>query len=306
MMTNKSKPAKKNINGILLLNKPLEMTSNHALQKIKRLFSAMKAGHTGSLDPLATGMLPICFGEATKFSQFLLDSDKEYEVTAQLGIKTTTGDAEGEILSTRPVENITMPRLKAILETFLGEIQQTPPMFSAVKYQGKPLYELARQGIEIERKSRPVTIYQLECTDLQSDKISLLIHCSKGTYVRTLVEDIGELLGCGAHVSYLHRTHVSPYQDTPMYTLEALEALQRDAGHDALKNLLLPVASSVDALRSVNLSTSAAFYLRTGQPVMVPHVPGEGLVRLFANDEFMGVGEILPDGLVAPRRLVCK
>lgn len=306
MMTNNIKPAKKNINGILLLDKPLEMTSNHALQKVKRLFSAMKAGHTGSLDPLATGMLPICFGEATKFSQFLLDSDKQYEVTARLGIKTTTGDAEGEILSTRPVENITMPRLNAILETFFGEIQQIPPMYSAVKFQGKPLYELARKGVEIERKPRPVTIYQLECTDMQTEEISLLIHCSKGTYVRTLVEDIGELLGCGAHVSYLHRTHVSPYQDTPMYTLEALETLQREQGHEVLKNLLLPIASSVDTLRSVHLSTSAAFYLRTGQPVMVPRTPGEGLVRLYANDEFIGVGEILPDGLVAPRRLVCK
>src|SRR5579862_9142002 len=225
---------KRQIHGILLLDKPLGMTSNAALQKVKRLFNAKKAGHTGSLDPLATGMLPICFGEATKFSQFLLESDKCYQVEAKLGVKTRTGDAEGEVIAVKPVMDLTCERLEAVLSQFVGQIQQIPPMYSALKIQGKPLYELARQGIEIPREARSVQIYRLQLIDFQAETLKFEVQCSKGTYVRTLVEDIGELLGCGAHVSALRRTVVLPYNEIKMYTLDALEEIHQQFGMDAL------------------------------------------------------------------------
>lgn len=300
-----NKTTKKSINGILLLDKPIGITSNGALQKVKRLFNAKKAGHTGSLDPLATGMLPICFGEATKFSQYLLESDKQYRVKVQLGIKTTTGDAEGSVISTRPVENITLERLTALMQQFTGAIQQIPPMFSALKHQGTPLYELARKGVEVERAAREVQIFSLTCDGLEHDTFHMDVHCSKGTYVRTLAEDIGEELGCGAHVIGLRRVSVTPYQQSNMYTFEALEELFNTLGSTGLESLLLPVESSVEALPAVKLSTSSAFYMRTGQSVMVPHMPTHGLVRLYSNESaFLGVGEILDDGRVAPRRLI--
>lgn len=296
---------KKNINGILLLDKSIGLTSNGALQRVKHLFSAKKAGHTGSLDPLATGMLPICFGEATKFSQYLLESDKQYRVLVKLGERTTTGDAEGEIIATKPVDNITLENIVTVAQQFMGKIQQIPPMFSAIKQNGKPLYELARKGIEVERAARTVKIYSIQCDGFENTTFNLDVHCSKGTYVRTLVEDIGEKLGCGAHVAGLRRVSVTPYQQTKMYTFAALEELLKEFGSSALTQLLLPVESSVQAIPAVKLSTSAAFYIRTGQPVMVPHLPTEGLVRLYGDDGiFMGVGEILDDGRVAPRRLV--
>lgn len=295
---------KNNINGILLLDKPLGVTSNGILQRVKHLFNAKKAGHTGSLDPLATGMLPICFGEATKFSQYLLESDKEYRVTIKLGVKTTTGDAEGEVVATQSVEGITHEQLLALLPQFTGAIQQIPPMFSAIKHQGKPLYELARKGLEVERAPRVVQIYRLQMDGLQGDILNLDIHCSKGTYVRTLAEDIGDKLGCGAHVIGLRRTFVSPYQRTKMITFEALEAMHKELGFAHLNQLLLPIESSVTVFPAIRLSTSSAFYIRTGQPVMVPHLPTQGFVRLYGDDDiFMGVGEILDDGRVAPRRI---
>jgi tRNA pseudouridine55 synthase len=290
---------KQNIQGILLLNKPIGITSNAALQKVKRLFRAKKAGHTGSLDPLATGMLPICFGEATKFSQFLLDSDKQYFVTMKLGIKTTTGDAEGEVISERPV-NVTREQIEKVASEFLGPIQQIPPMFSAVKHQGKPLYELARKGIEIERAPRTVMIHSLELGEVRETEVSFSIHCSKGTYVRTLAEDMGEKLGCGAHVIGLHRIAVVPYQDKKMHTLADLEAI----AHTELMSHLLPVETSLDSYPAVNLSTAAVFYLKTGQAVMAPHLPTQGFVRIYDNHQFLGVGEIMEDGKLAPRRLV--
>lgn len=299
------KPILRKIDGILLLDKPLHLTSNGALQRVKRLFSAQKAGHTGSLDPLATGMLPLCFGEATKFSQFLLESDKHYRVLVKLGIKTTTGDAEGEIIATQPVPHFQEQDIKNVLSQFIGAIQQIPPMYSAIKYKGKPLYELARKGLEVERKPRTVNIYSLQLQESNHETLSLDIHCSKGTYVRTLVEDIGEVLNCGAHVAGLRRLSVSPYQNTAMITLEELEATCQQFGINALNQYLLPAETSVQALPSVKLSTSAAFYLRTGQSVMAPHLPSAGLVRLVSeNDRFMGVGEVMDDGRVAPRRLV--
>lgn len=293
------------INGILLLDKPLNLTSNGALQRVKRLFAARKAGHTGSLDPLATGMLPLCFGEATKFSQFLLESDKYYRVTAKLGEKTTTGDAEGEIIATQPVPRFDQTKIEAILSHFIGSIEQIPPMHSAIKLNGKPLYELARKGIEVERKSRIIKIYLLKLNEMTADTLNLDIHCSKGTYVRTLVEDIGAALGCGAHVATLRRLSVTPYQNAPMITLEKLEETYNQSGYQGLNQYLLPAETSVQSLPVVKLSSATAFYMRTGQPVMAPNLPKNGLVQLVSdNGQFIGVGEIIDDGRVAPRRLV--
>ncbi|MCC2666437.1 MAG: truB [Gammaproteobacteria bacterium] len=301
----KTRSGLKKIDGILLLDKPAHITSNCALQFAKRLFGAKKAGHTGSLDPLATGMLPICFGEATKFSQYLLESNKCYQVSAKLGVKTRTGDAEGSIILERPIIGITREKIETVLRQFEGRIQQVPPMFSAVKIQGKPLYELARQGIEIARSPRFVQIDKLCLIDFEENIIRLEVHCSKGTYIRTLIEDIGELLGCGAHVSALRRSMVLPYNETRMYTLATLEESCKQFGGDVLMQYLLPVETAVQTLPAIKLSNSAAFYLRTGQPVMVPHSPMAGLVRLFSDeDDFMGIGEMLDDGRVAPRRLV--
>lgn len=294
----------KKIDGIFLLNKPLNMTSNQALQYVKRLFRAKKAGHTGSLDPLATGMLPICFGEATKFSQFLLESDKHYEVSVQLGIKTSTGDAEGKIISTKPVKAFDIIEIEQVLKQFVGKIQQIPPMFSAIKYQGKPLYELARKGIEIERKPRPVTIFHLHLKNFHLDQLQLDVHCSKGTYVRTLVEDIGEQLGCGASIRALHRSIVSPYHHSSMHTLAELEASLRD-GIDAESAYLLPVETSVQSFPGIQLSSAAIFYLRTGQSVNVSHSLDTGWISLFSEQsQFLGVGEIVEKGRIIPRRLI--
>ncbi|MDH5765707.1 MAG: tRNA pseudouridine(55) synthase TruB, partial [Gammaproteobacteria bacterium] len=210
------------VHGVLLLDKPLHMSSNHALQKVKRLYNAQKAGHTGSLDPLATGMLPVCLGEATKISAFLLDADKTYRFKCQLGTRTTTADAEGEVLETKPFEHITRSDIEKIIPQFMGDIEQVPPMYSALKKDGQRLYELARQGIEVERKPRPVTIYRLDLIDFSAGEVELEVQCSKGTYVRTLAEDIGHVLGCGAYVTSLHRTTVGPYQGE-MVSLEQLE-----------------------------------------------------------------------------------
>lgn len=296
---------RQHINGILLLDKPKDITSNGALQKVKRLFNAKKAGHTGSLDPIATGMLPICFGEATKFSQFLLESDKTYYVTAKLGIKTNTGDSEGEVLETRSPAAVTREQIDTILPTFFGVIEQIPPMFSAIKYQGKPLYQLARRGINIERMPRKVQIFSLLFESLIEDEFIFTVHCSKGTYIRTLVEDIGELLGCGAHVIELRRLAVNPYAEASMYTLPALEAIAMQSGNLALNKTLLPVETAVQIYPAVKLSTSAAFYLKMGQPVRATFPLNSSLVRLMSEDaRFLGIGEVMADGRVRPHRLL--
>jgi tRNA pseudouridine55 synthase len=300
------RPPKKNINGILLLDKPAGITSNGALQQVKRLYMAKRAGHTGSLDPIATGMLPLCFGEATKFSQFLLDSDKHYYVTARLGQRTATGDVEGEVIAERSFAHVTQEQVEKILLSFYGETQQIPPMFSALKHKGKPLYELARQGIEIEREPRTIHVHSLKLENFTADSFSFHIHCSKGTYIRTLVDDIGELLNCGAHVSQLRRTAVSPYISFPMYSLSVLEETFRREGMEGLLRFLLPIETSVAAFPSVKLSTSAAFYIRMGQPVRVTNAPAQGFVRLMIGDEqrFLGMGEMLEDYRVKPKRMV--
>jgi len=294
----------RDVSGILLLDKPSGITSNDALQQVKRLYFAKKAGHTGSLDPLASGVLPICMGEATKVSAFLLDADKRYQVRCQLGVRTATADAEGEVLETRPVGVYSREQLESVFEEFRGSIEQTPPMYSALKHQGQRLYKLARQGIEVEREPRPVEIYELTLADQGEDWLGISVHCSKGTYVRTLAEDIGERLGCGAHVSALRRTAVGPYGDDKLVGLEALRELKEKA-MPVMDELLLPIETALSQWPDVDLSTDAAFYLQQGQPVLVPHAPTSGWVRLYAgNRSFLGMGEVLDDGRVAPRRLM--
>lgn len=295
----------RSVNGILLLDKPAGLTSNGVLQQVKRLFRAKKAGHTGSLDPIATGMLPLCFGEATKFSQFLLDSNKTYHVTAKLGVQTTTGDREGEAITTLPLENITRERVESVMRQFVGDIEQVPPMFSALKHNGQPLYKLARKGIEVERKARVITIFSIHFISLIDDELQFEVHCSKGTYVRTLVEDISRELGCGGHVAELRRLAVSPYHHSVMYTVAELQAIVESGGVEALTPCLLPVETSVNVFPAVKLSTSAAFYLRTGQAVRTSLPQETSLVRLLSEDaRFLGVGEVMSDGRVKPHRLV--
>ena len=297
----------RNVDGILLLDKPPGLTSNGALQQVKRLFSAVKAGHTGSLDPLATGVLPLCFGEATKFSQFLLEADKKYRTTIKLGISTKTGDAEGEIVEEKEVPLVV--DVEEILSQFRGAINQVPSMYSALKVNGQPLYKLARAGIEVERKERQVMIYELEIREQADTEWVLDIVCSKGTYIRTLAEDIGKVIGCGAHVSQLRRLKSGPYEIEETVTMEQLEQL-RDDGYDALDRTLLPTCTAVQQWPSIELTNITASYFRQGQPVQVASSPTSGWVRIFNESRvqdqsnFIGVGEILDDGRIAPRRLV--
>ena len=295
----------RNINGILLLDKPVGMSSNAALQVVKRLFQAAKAGHTGSLDPLASGLLPICFGEATKASGFLLDADKHYRVRCKLGEKTTTGDAEGEVIESLPVPALDAAALNATLARFRGTIEQIPPMYSAVKHQGQRLYKLARQGVEVEREPRQIVIHELTLLGWEPPFFDIDVRCTKGTYVRTLAEDIGAALGCGAHVTELRRLGVGPYDESGMIALDRLSDLAGDQGVAALDEHLRPIESALEQWPDVRLSPDAAFYLRQGQAVVVPHAPTSGWVRLYAGDrQFLGMGEILDDGRVAPKRLM--
>jgi len=281
------------------------MSSNAALQRVKRLFFAKKAGHTGSLDPIATGVLPVCLGEATKVSGFLLDARKGYFSTVKLGQRTTTADIEGEVIETRPVPELDEAKVNAVLEQFRGEIDQLPPMYSALKRDGKPLYELARQGIEVERELRRVTIYSLKLVALRRDEIDIEVICSKGTYIRTLAEDIGEVLGCGAHVQVLNRTLVGEFTLDKTVTLEQLEAMRDEGPAEDLDQLLLPMDSALGDWPQINLTDDMAYFVRQGQAVQVPKAPTHGLVRLYAGQErFLGIGHILDDGRVAPKRLL--
>ncbi len=297
----------RNISGVLLLDKPQGGSSNQVLQQVKRLFGAAKAGHTGSLDPLATGMLPVCFGEATKISAFLLDADKRYHLRCQLGVATTTGDTEGDVIETQDVSAITEEDIKKVLPDFIGEIEQVPPMYSAIKHNGERLYKLARQGIVVERKSRLITIYDIEFISYSRDEqqreiLELEVHCSKGTYVRTLVEDIAKALGCGSHITSLRRLSVGPYSGE-MLTVDQLIALAAQ-GTDALDACLQPIDSGVSDWPDVHLDPDAAFYVKQGQAVMVPHAPTQGWVRIYDKNQFLGLGEIQDDGMVAPRRMI--
>jgi tRNA pseudouridine55 synthase len=295
----------RNISGVLLLDKPEGMTSNQALQEVKFLYKAAKAGHTGSLDPLATGLLPICFGEATKISAFLLDADKHYRVRVKLGETTTTADAEGEVLETRDPSGVTEAQVLDVLKDFLGEQQQLPPMYSAIKHKGERLYKLARQGVEVEREPRTIHVHALTLTSFALPEFEMEVHCTKGTYVRTLAEDIGKQLGCGAHVSALRRTGVGPYDDQTMHEMESVQLAFREKRFAEMDAWLLPLESALLEWPEVELTPDAAFYLKQGQPVLVPKAPTSGWVRLYANQhEFLGVGQILDDGRVAPKRLM--
>ncbi len=296
------------VDGILVLDKAAGMSSNQALQAAKRLFFAAKAGHTGSLDPLATGVLPLCFGEATKFSQFLLDADKAYRSTFVLGTATDTGDAEGTVLARTDASGVDAAAVETALGGFRGEIEQVPSMYSAIKQNGQPLYKLAREGREVERKARVVQIRRLEMLAFRggsAPEVDIYLECSKGTYVRSLAEELGELLGCGAHVSALRRTKAGPFGLEDSVSLETLEALKRDGRLEEMDALLLPADAALGGLPLVRLSESGGFYMRQGQPVLVPNAPCNGMVRVaLESGEFLGVGEILDDGRVAPRRLI--
>ncbi|WP_448911596.1 tRNA pseudouridine(55) synthase TruB [Haemophilus sputorum] len=302
-----SRPRKKgrDVHGVFLLDKPQGVSSNDIMQKVKRLFKANKAGHTGALDPLATGMLPICLGEATKFSQFLLDSDKRYVVTAKLGERTDTSDAEGQVVQSREV-NVAEADILAALSAFRGEILQVPTMFSALKHNGKPLYEYARAGITVEREARPITIFELKFIDYQAPFLTLEVHCSKGTYIRTLVDDLGEILGCGAHVTMLRRLAVADYPIEEMMPIEDLALLADSFPSSELDRLLLPMDTAVASLPQLNLTAEQTKAVGFGQRVKFENSQAlSGLVRLFSeNGQFLGIAEITVGNIIRPNRMV--
>jgi tRNA pseudouridine55 synthase len=296
------KRIKRAVNGVILLDKPLGYSSNQALQKVKWLFQAAKAGHTGTLDPLATGLLPICLGEATKFAQYVTDSDKTYVATINLGKTTTTGDAEGEVLKTSPV-NVSSKQFETACTKFVGEISQIPPMYSALKHEGKALYEYAREGLDIARQARSVFIKNIVINNFVVDTAQITVTCSKGTYIRTLAEDIGIVLGCGAHLIGLRRTETAGYQLAQAVTIEQLEAMTTEA-RDAL---LLPVDSAIESLPRVVLNADAAYFLMRGQAVWQAGKIPKSELRLYdENSQFLGLGFLQDDGKIAPRRLVVK
>ncbi len=291
-----------NINGVLLLDKRIGISSNAALQEVKKLFHARKAGHTGSLDPLASGLLLVCMGEATKISSFWLNTDKRYRVKVKLGLSTTTGDAEGEIVERKPIHDFNENEILAALETFNGEISQVPPMYSALKHNGTRLYELARQGIDVERKARTVTIFELTLLHYFDDTLELDVHCSKGTYIRTLAEDIADAMGSCGHVEQLRRTRVGEFSIADGYKIEDLECLSK-AGD--LHNSLVSVFDALKSWPSVCLSDELAFFVKQGQAVFSPKAPKQRWVKLLTeNEHFFGIGEVLADGKIAPRRLM--
>ena len=288
----------KQVDGVLLLDKPLGLTSNDALQKARRLFSAAKGGHTGTLDPLASGLLPLCFGEATKFSADLLDADKTYEAVIKLGVTTDSGDAEGTVIATAAVD-VSEDDVFRVLPQFTGAIRQVPPMHSALKRNGRPLYELARQGIEVERESRMVTIHAIDCLSFGGDSLTLRTACSKGTYIRVLAADVGQALGCGAHLAGLRRTRVGDLDLGAAVTLAQLEALD-EAGR---AGCLQPVDTLLRSLPAAILEGEAAERFRHGNPVDLP-AGLSGKIRVYVDGRLIGVGEPAPDGRLWPKRLV--
>ncbi|MBJ7537030.1 tRNA pseudouridine(55) synthase TruB [Marinomonas transparens] len=300
-----SKTKWRSVDGIVLLNKPIGLSSNQALQRVRRLYRAAKAGHTGALDPLATGMLPLCLGEATKFSQFLLDADKRYLTCIQLGIRTTTGDREGDVLTEAAIPNLSGQELEVIFDRFRGEIEQIPPMYSALKHEGKPLYEYARQGIVIERKRRRVTVANLTLVARTEDTLTLDIQCTKGTYIRTIGEDIGEALGCGAHLKSLHRISTAGYQPENMLSLEDFEALA-ERGEATLDGYLMSMDTAVEHMNKVELSPSDTKDMLHGRSIAnTTSFEDESSVRLYDQDtqRFLGLGRIKAS-FIKPQRLV--
>ena len=296
------KRIKRHISGVLLLDKPHGISSNTALQHAKRLYQAAKAGHTGNLDPIATGLLPICFGEATKFSQFLLDANKTYQAVFKLGQTTTTGDSEGEVTSRCPV-NASRAQVEQALQQFIGPILQIPPMHSALKFQGKALYSYARAGVEIERAAREVTIYSLTLDAFTVDELTVTVECSKGTYIRVLAEDLGRALGCGAFMQALRRTRTGGFEIDQAVTLEQLDGMtleDRDAR-------LLPPDSLLGELPKITLDRESAYYFRQGQAIWLPKQVHPGTMILYdENQSLIGIGERTADGKIAPKRLIAQ
>ena len=300
------------VNGILLLNKALGVSSNKALQEVKHLYHAAKAGHTGTLDPLAAGVLPICFGEATKFTQFLLDADKKYSATIRFGISTSSGDAGSKIVSESGAINLNIEKINSTLARFRGKILQVPSMYSALKHEGVRLYELARKGINVDRKARSIEIYSLEIINFRPGEFpeaDFKVHCSKGTYIRSLAEDIGTSLGCGAYISNLHRDAVGEFNNNDSITQKELEFIKNSDLMDDLDSLLKPIDAGIQHLMEANLTEDATFYFCRGQPVVAPQTFRESkegdIVRVFQQEGlFIGVGEISADGKLAPKRLI--
>ena len=290
---------RRHISGVFLLNKPLGISSNAALQKVRWLYRAQKAGHTGALDPLASGLLPICLGEATKFSHYLLDSTKRYQTTIHLGHSTTTGDVEGEVLLEQAVPVLSEEKITQVLEKFVGDIRQVPPMYSALKKEGRPLYELARKGIEIERESRPIHIYAIELLSFTENSISLDVTCSKGTYIRVLGEDIAQALGTFGHLTYLHRIKTGHFDLIPEYTIEYLESLteqEREA-------LLLPAYAPVDHFPKVQAPEGRAEYFSRGMESNIEHA-AEAQVLVFEGEKCLGLAEITDSKRLVPKRVL--
>lgn len=299
------KPIRRNVSGFIVLDKPYDMSSNDALQKVKRIFNAKKAGHTGSLDPLATGILPLCLGEATKLSQFLLDADKAYEVIVGLGIQTTTGDQEGDVIKKMDIPADWEAKLPEVLEQFKGKGQQIPSMFSAIKHKGKPLYEYARQGIEIPREPRDITLHELEVLSTTADTATLHIRCTKGTYVRTLAEDISKVLGTCGYVKDLKRTQAGPYVEADMVSLAELQKVLEEEGYPGLERFIRPLESALSNWPAVQLNSVASHYIKQGQTIRLNTLPEDGYVRLMSEQAvLLGIGEVLEDGQVAPKRLI--
>jgi len=296
----------RDVSGILVIDKPQGLTSNGILQQVKRLYGAAKAGHTGALDPLATGVLPLCFGEATKFSQTMLDSDKAYIATARLGERTETGDSEGSVVETRPVpEGLNADILEPLLDRFRGDIQQVPSMYSALKHKGRPLYEYAREGIEIERPARPVTIYELQLLAIRDNEMDIAVKCTKGTYIRSLVEDIGEAIGCGAHVIALRRTLAAGFTLADAHDVPGMEAMrERD---ESLDGLLVAPDAALSMFPEHRLSGPVLVSILNGQAVRIEEQLEQGYVRLYGNQDFVGLAEAFPDSegtQLVPKRLV--
>ena len=294
----------RNISGIVVLDKANGLSSNAALQEVKRLYEANKAGHAGSLDPLATGVLPVCLGEATKVSQFLLDSDKRYRARIKLGIRTDTGDSEGSIIERNEGIRVSREAIERALTKFKGEVEQVPPMHSAIKMNGVPLYKLARKGITVEREPRLVTLYQICLVEFVNSELELEISCSKGTYIRTIADDLGQELGCGAHVIELRRTQAGVFTEKDSISSEELALEKENRGLDKIDQFLIPMDRAIQDLPEVNLPSITASHVKNGQAVLVRHLPKNGLVRMYEDEQFIGIGSIDDDGKVAPKRLI--
>ena len=294
----------RNISGIVVLDKANGLSSNAALQEVKRLYEANKAGHAGSLDPLATGVLPVCLGEATKVSQFLLDSDKRYRARIKLGIRTDTGDSEGSIIERNERIRVSREAIERALTKFKGEVEQVPPMHSAIKMNGVPLYKLARKGITVEREPRLVTLYQICLVEFVHSELELEISCSKGTYIRTIADDLGQELGCGAHVIELRRTQAGVFTEKDSISSEELALEKENRGLDKIDQFLIPMDRAIQDLPEVNLPSITASHVKNGQAVLVRHLPKNGLVRMYEDEQFIGIGSIDDDGKVAPKRLI--